>query len=160
MTVLNCLWNISEQEAEKIVDALWAYGLIQFTNVTISPNHITQPCVEVHTVISQYIIVYTDSNEISKLSPFFGDKLNTTMSVWHGLKLTFQQSYEVQHLSSLTPIEFLKYKAYEIETIELLSHLKVINMHTITHPHFIILTLQDIQDTLMQLPYGMNLLLF
>ena len=160
LTVLNRLWNISEQEAEQIVDALWAYGLIQFANVTIFPNHITQHCVEVHTVISQYIIDYMDSNEVSKLSPFFGDKLNTVKSVWDGLKLTFQQSYGVQDLSSLTPIEFLKYKAYEIETIELLSHLKIINMHTVTHPHFIILSLQDIQDILMKLPYGTSLLSF
>ena len=68
--MLNRLWNIPEQEAEEIVDALWAYGLIQFANITISPNHITQHCVEVHTVISQYIIDYMDSNEVSKLSPF------------------------------------------------------------------------------------------
>ena len=160
MTVLNHLWNISEQEVEETVDALWACGLIQFANVTISPNHITQHCVEVHTVISQYIIDHMDSNEVSKLSPFIGDKLNTTKSVWDGLKLTFQESYGIQDLSSLMPIEFLKYKLYEIETIDLLSHLKIINMHTITHPHFIILTLQDIQETLMKLPYGTNLLSF
>ena len=70
MTVLNRLWSISEQEAEEIVDALWAYGLIQFANITISPDNITQHCVEVHAVVSQYIIDYMDSNEVSKLPLF------------------------------------------------------------------------------------------
>ena len=47
IAVLNILWNISKREAEETVDALWAYGLVQFTDITISPNNITQHCVEV-----------------------------------------------------------------------------------------------------------------
>ena len=52
--VLNNLWNISKQEADDTVEVLWAYGLVQYTEVTLSPNNITQQCVEVHTIISHY----------------------------------------------------------------------------------------------------------
>ena len=87
-------WNISKQEVVDTVDVLWAYGLVQFTDVTISPNNITQHCVEVHAVISQYIIECMDSNEVYALSPS-GGKLNTAQSVGDGLRLTFQQSYGI-----------------------------------------------------------------
>ena len=40
IAVLNKLWNISKREAEDTVDVLWAYGLVQFTDITIPPNNI------------------------------------------------------------------------------------------------------------------------
>ena len=83
--VLNNLWNISKQEAEDTVDVLWAYGLVQFTDITISPNNIKQHCVEVHAVISQYIIECMNSNEILTLSPFGSGGLNIAQSVREGL---------------------------------------------------------------------------
>ena len=155
--VLNNLWNISEQEAEDTVDVLWAYGLVQFTDVTISPNNITQHCVEVHVVISQYIIECVDSKEAYGLSPY-GKKLNTAQSVGEGLRLTFQQSYGVHDPSSLTAMDYLKYKLSEIENGLLPYHLKSINMHTVTDPHDIILTLQRINDNLVSSSYYSNLL--
>ena len=73
--VLNDLWSITKEEVEESVDALWAYGLIQLSNMTMSPNSNIQRCVEVHAVISQYIIDCMDSDEAYTLSKFFGDKL-------------------------------------------------------------------------------------
>ena len=87
--VLNYLWSISKEDVEESVDALWAYGLIQCANMTMSPNSNVQRCVEVHTLISQCIIDCMDSDEAYTLSPFFGDKLNTVKLVWDGLKLAF-----------------------------------------------------------------------
>ena len=154
--VLNNLWNTSKQEAEDTVDVLWAYGLVRFTDVTISPNNITQHCVEVHAVISQYIIECMDSNEIFVLSPF-GGKLNTAESVGWGLSLTFQQSYGVRDSSSLTAMDYLKYKLSEIEN-NLPYFLKLINNRTVIDPHHIIQTLQRINDALMSSSYYSNLL--
>ena len=155
--VLNKLWNISKQEAENTVDVLWAYGLVQFTDITISPNNIKQHCVEVHAVISQYIIECMNSNEIFTLSPF-GSRLNTAQSVNIGLTLTFQQSYGVHDPSSLTAMDYLKYKLSQIENVWLPYEVKKINMHTVTEPHEIILSLQGIKDALMTSPYTINLL--
>ena len=157
IAVLNNLWNISKQEAENTVDVLWAYGLVQFTDITISPNNIKQHCVEVHAVISQYIIECMNSNEILTLSPF-GGTMNTAQSVSEGLILTFQQSYGVHDPSSLTAMDYLKYKLSQIENIELLSYLKRINKYTATDPHRVILLLQGIKDVLMTSPYTINLL--
>ena len=155
--VLNNLWNISKQEADNAVDVLWAYGLVQFTNVTISPNNITQHCVEVHAVISQYIIECIDSNEVSALTPF-GEKLNTAQSVGDGLTLAFQQSYGIHDTSSLTVVDFLKYKLSEIECDELPYYLKSISMCIVSEPHIIILKLQKINDELISSSNHSNLL--
>ena len=154
--LLNHLWNISKQEAEETVDVLWAYGLVQFTDITISPNNIKQHCVEVHAVISQYIIECMDSNEILTLSPHGG--LHTVSLVSQGLRLAFLQSYGVHDPSSLTAMDYLKYKLSEIENGLLPHYLKIINMHTVNDPHAVILRLQLIKDALMTSPYSMNLL--
>ena len=147
--VLNKLWNISKQEAEDTVDVLWAYGLVQYTDVVISPNNITQHCVEVHAVISQYITECIDTNEITDISPLFG-KLNTAQSVSAELGLVFQQSYGIHDPSSLTTMDYLKYKLNEIENVVLPSYLKIMNMCTVTDPHLVILTLQQINDAPME----------
>ena len=155
--VLNNLWNISKREAEEIVDALWVYGLVQFADISVSANNITQHCVEVHAVISQYIIECMDSTEVWTLAPV-GVELNTGASVRKGLSLTFKQSYGVHDLSSLTVVDYLKYRLSEIENNMLPHYLKSINMHTVTDPHHLILLLQSIKNDLMRSPYIMNLL--
>ena len=153
--VLNNLWNISKQEAEDTVDVLWAYGLVQFTDITISPNNIKQHCVEVHAVISQYIIECMDSKEAGNLLSVIKTNLR---SINEGLSLTFQQSYGIHDPSLLTVMDYLKYRLSEIESVELPCYLKTIKMCTVTDPHGIILTLQLIKDTLMTSPYTINLL--
>ena len=157
IAVLNNLWNISKQEAEETVDALWAYGLVQFTDITISPNNITQHCVEVHAVISQYIIECMDSNEVRTLSPV-GGKLNTAASVSTGLALTFQQSHGVRDPSLLTVVDYLEYKLSEIQNGVLPFYQKAINMNTVMDTHAIIHILQGIKAALMRTPYIVNLL--
>ena len=155
--VLNNLWNISKLETENTVDVLWAYGLVQFTYTTISPNNIKQPCLEVHAVISQYVIESLDSNEASSL---YSVICNRVCSITNGLRLTFQQSYGItkHDISSLTAIDFLKYKLSEIENDVLPSHLKSISMFTVTEPHQIIVTMQKIKEALMTSPHTINLL--
>ena len=154
MAVLNNLWNITKQEAEDTVDVLWAYGLVQFTDITISPNNMKQHCVEVHAVISQYIVETMDSEEVSTLYLIMFQNLN---SVNEELSLTFQQSYGVHDPSSLTAMDYLKYRLSQIENVMLPSYLKGINMYTVIDPHTIILALQQIKDGLITLPYTINL---
>ena len=153
--VLNNLWNISKQEAEDTVDVLWAYGLVQFTDITISPNNIKQHCVQVHAVISQYIIECINSEEVINLYSIMNENVG---SVTDGLTLTFQQSYGVHDPSSLTAIDYLKYKLSIIENMELPEYLKTINMYTVFNPHEVILILQQIKDVLITSPYTINLL--
>ena len=147
--VLSNLWNISEQEAEDTTDVLWSYGLIQLTD--------TKHCVEVHAVISQYIIECIDSSEAFTLAPI-GVKLNTVVSVTKGLILASQQSYGVHDPSSLTAVDYLKYRASEIENELLPFCLQPINTHAVIDPHVIIILLQQIKNALMQSPYTVNLL--
>ena len=151
--VLNNLWSISKQQAEKTVDALWGYGLVQFNDITVSPNNNTQQCVEVHDVISQYIIENMESGEFISLSP-----LNVAESVKIGLKRTFQQTYGVYDLSRLSAMDYIKYIQSEIENVLLPYYIKLINNHVITDPHGIILMLQETKRILVSLPYAIDML--
>ena len=159
ISVLNNLWNISEQEAQETVDALWAYGLVQFTDITISSFNIKQDSVEIHAVISQYIIERMDSNELLNLSPI-SVRLNTVRSVEAGLRLSFNKLYGVDDLSSLAVVDILKYKQSEIENNLLPYFIKKINLYTVTDPHIVILFLQKVKDVLVMLPHTINLFSF
>ena len=154
--VLHNLWNVSKQEAEYSVDILWAYGLIQFTDYMISQKNIRKYYVEVHAIISQYIIESIDYAESRILSPF--GELNTADSVGEGLTLTFQQSYGVYDLSSLMAVDYLNYKLNEIENVRLPVFLKSFNINMVTEPNFLIVLLQRIKEAIMSSPYTMHLL--
>ena len=156
--VLNNLWNIAEQEATDTVDVLWAYGLVQFINITISLNSITQHCVEVHAVISQYIVECMDSNEMIILSPVSSVGLNTHQSVNEKLDTIFHLSYGIHDPSSLTTVDFLKYRLSYIENLKLPWFLKSISMYTVIDPHQLILQLQHIRDALRNPRFNANLL--
>ena len=43
--VLNCLWNVSEQEAKNSVDVLWVYSLVQFTFYDIANLIVRLSCI-------------------------------------------------------------------------------------------------------------------
>ena len=144
--VLDVLWNISKQDALETLDQLWAYGLVQFTDITTLPNNATQHCVEVHAVISQYIIECMDSKEARALSPL-GEKLHTAVSVGQGVRSIFQHSYGVRDQSLLSPIDFLKYKQSEFED-NTGYYLRSITLLVATDPHDLILILQQIRDDL------------
>ena len=149
IAVLNNLWNISKQDAEDTVDVLWAYGLVQFTDITISSNNIKQHCVEVHAVISQYIMECMDSMEFCALLPISSGGLNP--AIRKGLTLTFEQSYKrgINDILLVSAMDYLKYELSKIENVELPYYLKTINMYTVTDPHDVILALQKIKDVLM-----------
>ena len=105
--VLHNLWNISKQEAEDVVDTLWAYGLAHVIDNATSSNFNSKHCLEIHAVISQYIIECLDYEDAKTFNPGCRNNLD---AVRDGLSLMFQESYGVHALSSLNAKEFLKYK--------------------------------------------------
>ena len=156
--VLNILWNISKQEAKETVDALWAYGLVQFTDVTVSSNSKSQLlCVEVYEFISRYITECMDTWEVITLSP--SGRLNILGSVVDGITVSFQQSYGVDGLlNSLTVRDYLKYKLSELERLHLPLCYQAISRSIITDPHIVIVMLRLVKDALMASPHAINLL--
>ena len=152
VAVLNNLWNITQQEANDAVDKLWAYGLVQFTDVLISPYNKIQHCVEVHTIISLYIINSIDGGEAFALSPIIGKK-HIVETVNEGLSKKFQQLCGVHDLSKLSPIDNLKYTLTEIENVVFPFSVKQVNLYTVNDPYIIMLKLKDIQDTLIRSPH-------
>ena len=156
ISVLHRLWNISDQEAEENVETLFAYGLIQYTHSMLSTSTNSHQHLEVHTVISQYIIDSMESKEAFLLSPF--GKLNIVQSVKHGLTMDYRRSKGVGDPLFLSSTDYLKYTLGELETVVLPYYLKSITMLTTTDPHNVILILQLVQNALMSSPYTANLL--
>ena len=153
--VLNNLWNISKQDAETAIDTLWNYGLVQFTNAKMYLNSIAHRCAEVHVVISQYIIDSIESKEVDALSPFVG---SGHMSVRQGLMLLCKQSFRVHNVPPSQIKEYyLKNMLDQIQNLSLPYFLKLINMHVITNPHMIKLTLERIRECLMNSSYTLQL---
>ena len=141
--VLRFLWKVTEHEAKDTIDVLWAYGLVHFKYVTLYCNN-KQSCVEAHAVISQFVIENMESLEAYNLSPYCGNS-NTVNSVGRELALSFQRSYGVDDVSTLSARDFLLYRLSDIENNVLPLYLRMINMHTISDPHFAILILQRIK---------------
>ena len=152
--VLHNLWNISKQEAEDVVDTLWAYGLAHVIDNATSPNFNSKHCLEIHAVISQYIIECLDDEDTRTLNPTFGNNFDT---VSKGLSLMFKESYGVHDLSSLNVKEFLKYTMSRLETIELPGMIRMVNMLSIIDPHDITVHLQGMQMVLINSPFTANL---
>ena len=146
---LKNLLSISKQEAEDALDILWAYGLIQFTDFTVSANTITQHCVEVHDVIGHYIIECMDSYEAYALFEVL--RVNYK-EISNGFSLTFEQSYGVHDPLSLSVTDYLKYKLNEIENVMLPFQKTSINMSTLNEPHSFILLLQQFKEALLTSP--------
>ena len=110
-------------QAKDNVDVLWAYGLVYFSNIISSTENITQHCVEVHAVISQYIVQCIDSYEVNNLLS------DCTKAISQQIRATFQQSCGVHDPLSLAAIDFLKYKLSEIENSGLPYYVPQINQH-------------------------------
>ena len=129
--LLDGLWSISKQAAEDTVDVLWAYGLVQLTDITIIfPYNIKQHCVEVHAVISQYIIESMDSVDACNLSPM-GKK--STSQIFKALGDLFLKTYKLHDPSTLTPVDYLKYVLSVIEGFKIPFTFKIINMRYCMH---------------------------
>ena len=135
-TVLHLLWNVSEREAQNIVDDLWGYGLIQFNDSTISFNSTQQSCVEVHSVISQYIIESMEYREAINLAPTLHASVMDSVNM--GLELAFIQSCGLGDLSALTDRDYLKFKLCILENLWLPLNLKKLNSFIVYDPYFII----------------------
>jgi len=148
--VLHNLWNVTEQEARDVVDELWSYGLVQFTDIIIPPHNKKQSCVEVHTVISQYIFENMASDEVISLAP--RETKGTYKSVGKSLSNLHQRAYGIDTIYLLAPQEYLKYRVSEIENYQLPYYLKLLNMHTIYDPHCVIIKLQAAQQVLQLSP--------
>ena len=149
------LWSISKQDTEDALDILWAYGLVQFTDFTVSANNITQHCIEVHAVIGHYIIECIDSYEAHALFEVL--RVNYK-AISNGSSLAFEQSIGIHDPLSLSVTDYLKYKLCEIENVMLPFLKSSLNMSTVNEPHSFILLLQQFKESLLTSPCTEGLL--
>ena len=147
-SVLHSLWKVSEQDASDAADLLWSYGLASFTDVIIHPSNCVQVSIEVHAVISQYIIDSLESEQVVALSPF--GQLGTFQSINQQMLASFRKSYGTTNIKTVN--SYLHYTLSEIEHIKLPHCFKMINGNTLFDPHDIILLLKQIQEILSIFP--------
>ena len=141
--VLHILWKVTEHEARTAVKDLWTYGLLKFSDNIIPPNGYIQKCVEVHAVISHYLIQNMEGMEVYALSPAMG--LNTYEAVEMALTQSFYELCNLRRSPYISGKQLLKDRASEIESCYLPIDFKLINMKAITLPHFAVITLQAIK---------------
>ena len=143
---LPSLWDSSDLEAKKVVKTLSDYGLLSFKNIFTSQYLKNQVVVHTHSVISQYMFDNIRSDQVANLSPF--GMLHTNNSVSDKLESLFRDSYLQHDLSDLTPKEYLIYTMLKIEHVAIPFHLKRITAHILHDPHYILLMLQRIHNTI------------
>ena len=145
--VLKNLWNISKQDAQDAINKLWATGVVRFIDIQIPLGNLKQQCIEVHPVISQYVIENMDSNDFKNLSPYYSEHLNarTQQSVRRELLNDFMQAYGVTNTLELSSIDLFKYQMSEIDAVDLPYFLRGINMYVVSDPHLITEQLKMIQ---------------
>ena len=151
--VLHNLWKVPDQDANDAVEMLWSYGLVTFTDVTIPPCNTIQTSVEVHAVISQYVIDNLESEQVVALSPF--GQLGTFQAVNQGLLASFRKSYGLSNVTNV--ITYLKYTLSEIEHVKLPHCFKMINSNAIFDPHDVIILLKQIQEVVGIFPNVLSL---
>ena len=148
MSVLHCLWNVTKLAAMDIVDILYSYGLIQFTDMTIPPKNNKQRSVEVHAIVSQYMIESMDSREVYNVSLVLG--LKTYGAVKNEIEKQFRVSFGIHNVTLLPAKDFLKYKVVESEYLCIPFYLKQVNMRITTDPHLAIVILRYVKSLLMK----------
>ena len=137
--VLHKLWNSTENEARNIVDVLWSYGLVQFTDITMPPHGNIQNHIEVHAVISRYITEHMDSIEVLTMTPYLG----RARQVKKELSKEFLKWYGICDVSSLSVTDYLKYKLIWLEYDMIPSCMQQISLSIVTDPHETILLLRE-----------------
>ena len=50
------LSKVTSEKFDKLITNLWSHGLINVGEITLPPNNVAFPCIEIHDVIAQYII--------------------------------------------------------------------------------------------------------
>ncbi|XP_065920240.1 uncharacterized protein [Dysidea avara] len=144
--VLGSLWSVSKQEAMKSADALWAYGLVQFTDVAISPYNCSQCCIEVHSVVGQFIV---ENLEWINLRDVFAI---SHVSMDDALNKSFEKSYGIKDLYAVyykSLPEYVRFLASDIEHSGLPYHLRLINKSSICDPIYIIIGLIKVEEALL-----------
>jgi len=148
--VLHNLWDISKREAKNNIDVLWQYGLVQFSYLKIPPHNNTQSCIEVHAVISQFLIESMNTIEVMTLSPV--GQLGTSEAIKDGLIRSLDDSYGLQDELLLPIVELLEYKKVVKEFCIIPTFIKIINMKTVIEPHQLMLTLKPMQKIASKMP--------
>ena len=143
--VLQYIWNTSKGEANDAVDDLWAFGLVQFSNLILPPHDKAQHLTEVHTVISQFIIENTESDLVHTFK-LGSSKFGAGEAVGDAIEKLFQKSYDIHDPSAFTPTDFLQYRICLSEYGEIPFFLRFIHMELIYIPHNIMTHLHKIKN--------------
>jgi len=143
---LKNLWSISKEEATKCADDLWAYGLVSFTDVATGLYGFSQCCVEVHSVISQFIVENLEWINLADVFAMPHESIENT------LNKSFQKSYGINDLYAVyykSLPEYIRFMASDIEHSGLPYFLRLINSHSICDPIYNIVGLIKVEEAIL-----------
>jgi len=147
--LLHILWKVPQYKAADILEVLWSYGLVQFSDIVLHPYNKIMPSVKVHAIISHFITETLQTSELPNILSLISYESDIPDSMGTELSNLF---YECYRQGSVTPTDVddqLKYVQCETENCEMQSYLKRISMSTLIDPHFIELVLDQIKHILM-----------
>ena len=139
--VLHVIWKVSQLEADDTTSILWGHGLVTYSSSVIPCFGIQQCHIEIHAIISQFIIETIQSEEVMQLTPYVN--LNSAAPIFAvpAVYEEFHRCYGSPDLASLSDQEYLKYWINSLEYCAIPYQLRYANMWAIHDPHIIIYTI-------------------
>ena len=137
--------HVSDYKASEIVEVLLSRDLVQYSNIRLHPYNKAEHSIEVHAVISGFVIETIQVHELTNKMLLIAFNSDSNIAVSMGTVLTklFEESHGMGDIGSQTTTDYLKNIQRETENCEMQSYLKQINMSTITFsPHAVLLALQ------------------
>jgi len=136
---LHGLWSITEHKASEITDELRSYGVIQFTDIIVPPTNFIKHCVEVHSIISHFIVENMDSTELYRLAP----QQDKAEAVFKAIEAVCNNHNAPDGTEAeITPEKELQNIMTDLEYYKLPFSMWNIKMTTLRDPHHIICSLQ------------------
>ena len=156
VNALHVLWNVSKVEASEIVKQLQSRGLLQFTDFKLHVYNRAQQSVEVHEVISSFLISTIQEHELNNLMLFNLYTCNHDCNIINAMTVElsklFEESYGISDVKDQKGVDYLEYIVCETENCEMQIYLKQI-MSTVTiSPLVVASTLQCIKQLLTAAP--------
>ena len=135
--VLQVIWKVSQLEADDTASILWGHGLVTYSSSVIPCFGIQQRHIDIHAIISQFIIETIQSEEVIQLTPYVNLNSGAPIFVVPAVYEEFHRCYGLPDLASLSEQAYLKYRLSSLEYFAIPYQLRYANMWAFSDPHII-----------------------
>ena len=130
---VHVIWKTSPLEAIDTMFTLWRHGLVTYSSIVIPRFGVEQRHIEVHAIISQFIIETIQTDEISLLTPHFDP--NIAISFGRVVCEEFYSDYGLPDLTSINHEKYLIYQLGNFDYFVIPYLLRYINTRAVLDPY-------------------------